>query len=297
MLLLSLALATQLTYDQVPCAVGDDDYARVYQKLAANNIGGWDSDLVRYSSEGQWREYAVATCRNSLFSVYSADMRMVLDAETKRELEKRLDELTRDVEVETIEVWERYLIAAEMYRVMGRDSLFIAQIYLEASWTARDRAVGLYQGLEGPTQAREVLDAGAEELKKPLDDHTRKIVLHNMARVAHRGGWPKERDVHLAAFEAVGDLDADEARALREFRWIADEVEPRLQDLALTELGQYLQTAPEGAERVRATYLMADLLRRRGRLEDARRGFQTVADNPEAQVELQELAAWLAVNG
>ncbi|HJN76347.1 MAG TPA: hypothetical protein QGF58_20630 [Myxococcota bacterium] len=297
LLLLASALATQLTYDHAPCPVGEDDHARVYSKLAANQIGGWDSDLARYSSEGQWREYAIATCRDSLFSVYSGDMGMILDADDKRAIEKRLKQLRRGVDVDTLEVWDRYLLAVEVYRLLGRDALFLAQIYLEASWTARDRVVGVYAGLEGPTDARDILDAGALELDKVLDDHTRKIVLHNMARVAHRGGWPKERDAHLTAFEAVGDLDEDEARVLKEFHWIVDEVEPRLQDLALTELGAYLETAPEGHERVRATYLMADLLRRRGRLEEARRGFLLVAENPEAPAEYKDLATWLGDNG
>jgi len=297
MLLVTLALATQITYEQVACPVGTDDWARVYDKLAANQIGGWDSDLARYSTEGQWREYAVATCRDSLFSAYSSDMRMTLDAETRATLEARLAEVTVGLEPETIETWERYLIAAEMYRAMGRDSLFIAQLYLEASWTARDRAVGVYNGLEGPRQARDILDAGAVELKKDLDARTRKIVLHNMIRVAHRGGFPDERDALLLDFEGVGDLDADEARVLKEIRWIVHEVEPKLQDLALNELSLYLKTAPAGPERVRATYLMSDLLRRRGRLEDAKRGFKVVADNPDAQAEFQELAAWLVDNG
>lgn len=297
LLLLANALATQVDYESVPCPVGKDDHARVYTKLAANQLGGWDSDLARYSTEGQWREYAVATCRDSLFSVYSGDIRMVLDDEQARDVEKRLSQLRRGVDVEALQVWDRYLLAAEVYRTLGRDALFLAQLYMEASWTARDRAVGVYTGLEGPKDARKLLDEGQAELKKDLDDHTRKIVLHNLARIAHRGGWPAEREAHLEAFSQTGHLDADEARVLEEMRWIANDVEPKLQDLALNEFGLYLKTAPAGEERLRATYLMADLLRRRGRAEEAARGFQVVADDESSPAEFQELAAWLLVNG
>ena len=61
LMLSSLALATQLDIQIEPCPTGKGT-ARVYTKVSANTHGGWDSDLVSYSTEGQYREYAIATC-------------------------------------------------------------------------------------------------------------------------------------------------------------------------------------------------------------------------------------------
>ena len=69
------------------------------------------------------------------------------------------------VDPDNPEVWERYVIAAHVYEALGRDDLDIAQIYLEASWTARDAAVGVYKGgINGPVAAKQILTVGATEL-------------------------------------------------------------------------------------------------------------------------------------
>ncbi|MCP4809965.1 MAG: DUF2225 domain-containing protein [Proteobacteria bacterium] len=297
LLALSSVFATQISYTAVECPVGPGSM-RVYEKVTSNALGGWDSDLARYSSEGQWREYAVATCAESLYSVYAADVGLELTARQVTALEKKLAELRPQLPgVEQITVWDRYLVAAEMYRLLDKDPMFIGTLYLEASWVARDVAVGEYAGLEGPDGARELLDAGAAELDKDLSPRMRKIVLHNLARVAHRGGFPAERDAFLDAFEAVGDLDADERRVLTEFRHITGEVEPKLQELALRELKKVEDTKASASDKARAAYLIADLDRRRGRTEQARKAFGAVAQDPNAQPELRELAEWLADNG
>lgn len=297
-LILSSALATQVNYTSADCPVGPGA-VRVYEKVSGNALGGWDSDLARYSTEGQWREYAVATCAESLYSVYAHDIDRELTADQVAALTSALEQLRPQLPpVEQITVWDRYLIAAEMYRILGEDPMFLGTLYLEASWVARDVVVGVYKGLEGPDSARELLDAGVLELKKTdLSPRMRKILLHNLARVAHRGGYAAERDAFLDQFEAVGDLDADERRVLEEYRRITTEVEPKLQELALRELKKVADSKASASDKARAAYLIADLDRRRGRTDEARKQFAEVAANPSAQPEIQELAAWLAQNG
>ncbi|MCB9742041.1 MAG: hypothetical protein H6741_09450 [Alphaproteobacteria bacterium] len=293
-LLLSAALATQVVYESRPCPLGDAD-VRVFSKVSANTHGGWDSDLASYSTKGQWREYALATCPDSLFTLYGSDMELSLSAEQREALAARLEDLKAQYKLspEDIETWERYLIAGEMYKVLGKDPRFLSQLYLEASWVARDEAVGVYVGLEGPTAARDLLDAGAKELGKPLSAAERKVVLYNLLRVAHRGGFFEERDAYLAAFEAM-PLDAEEREAAERFRRYALDVEPRLQRLAVKQLRAWLATEPEDPiEVARATYLLADLARRLGETEEAVRGYALVLSMATAPQELRELSAFL----
>lgn len=295
LMLSSLALATQLDIQVEPCPTGKGT-ARVYTKVSANTHGGWDSDLVSYSTEGQYREYAVSTCPEDLFTVYGRDMAKVSPTDAQLSaMGVKLAEIQKAAgDPESLEVWDRYLIAAEMYKILGADHRELYQLYLEASWTARDEAVGVYLGLEGPIQARELLDQAQGELKRTdLSARQRKILLHNLARVAHRGGYAAERDQYLKAFEKVGNLDADEKETLKRFRWIVTEVEPKLQRLAMAELQAYLASEPsDPTELTRATYLLADLYRRNGDFETAVQGYALVAVHPDSPTQLKDLSAW-----
>jgi len=294
-LLVSAALATQVIYEAHPCPLGDTQ-VRVFSKVSANTHGGWDSDLAAYSTKGQWREYALATCPDNLFTLYGADMEVTLTEDQKGALSKRLTELVAAYSLSSgdVETWERYLIAGEMYKILGKDARFLSQLYLEASWVARDEAVGVYIGLEGPTAARERLDQGATELAaKPLPPAQRKVVLYNLLRVAHRGGFFAERDAYLEAFEAEA-LDAEEREAAERFKRYALDVEPRLQRLAVKQLRAYLGTEPDDAiEVARATYLLADLARRLDETNEAVRGYALVLSMSSAPKELRELSAFL----
>lgn len=287
--------ATQVSVRTVPCPLGGAP-VKVYEKLSANTHGGFDSDLAGYSTEGQFREWAISTCPDSLFSLYGADMGLPLDEATRRRLAAALaEEVGRLAAPDHPEVWERYGLAARMYRELGRDPLWIARVYLEGSWTARDRAVGVYEGLEGPAVARQLLAQGDIELQKPLTAAQRRTVAYNLARVAHRLGDGKSRDAYLSTFEKAGPLNEKERAALDRFRLVAREIEPRFQDLAIGALQEGLRRDGVAMdEKVRSTYILADLLRRRGRPRDALPLYTLVLAEEAAPQELREMALGFA---
>jgi len=153
--------------------------------------------------------------------------------------------------------------------------------------------VGVYVGLEGPKAAWETLGKGKTELARDLTPTQRKLVLYNLARVAERGGFIAERDAYLARF-AAEDLDSDEQAALDRFKeGIA--AEPRYQDLAIAEYRKALALGHlPHSEEVRATYLLADLLRRRGHADEARREFKKVLSSSDVPDDLHQMAQFLA---
>jgi len=300
-LLLTLALtgparATQVAYKDQPCPVDPDDTARVYEQITANTLGGYDSDGATYSSQGQFREYAVATCTRSFFSLYGGDMGMALDAGQLSRLNGALaEERTHLADPSNPAVWERYAIAARMYRELGRGSMFLAELYVQASWTARDQAVGVYIGLRGPQGARETLSQGEVELRKDLSPAQRKTLTYNMARVAERGGFMAERDKWLSAFEQLGGLSDKEQAALVQFRQLTGTVEPALQDQAIAAIQVALQDKTVPLEsRARATYTLADLMRRRGQVQEALGLYGTVMSDDHAPSDLREMALFLS---
>lgn len=291
LLFATAALAVQIQAHDGPCPVGSGT-VRVYEKISANAAGGFDSDLAAYSSGGQWRAYHLATCPDNLFSLYGEDL-LALDAATRDKLAAALPAATAGLDPTRAEPWDRYRVAAKLYAALGRDDRFLGDLMLEASWTARDVAVGYYAALRGPTDARALLDAGWEELKKPLSTSDRKKVLYNLARIAHRGGWGAERDAHLAAFEASGPVTPEEREALARFRRIAHEVEPALQDEAIAHFTAALRTQLAYDEKVRVTYLLADTLRRRGKEREAAPLYFFVLNDKEAPDQLRGLAMFL----
>ncbi len=290
LLLLPAALAIQVQGRDGPCPVGAGT-VRVHAKLSANAAGGYDSDLASYSSGGQWRTYRLSTCSDNGLSLYGDDL-LVLTAEDRAKLGAALAAATAEMPA-TPELWDRYRVAARLYDTLGKSDVFLGDVLLEASWTARDTAVGFYAGLQGPTQARQLLDAGWEELKKPLSVSDRKKVLYNLARVAHRGGWGTERDALLVAFETAGPLSAPEREALARFRRVVTAIEPALQDEAIARYTEALRTELPHAEKVRVSYLLADLLRRRGRDREAAPLYFLVLNDKEAPDQLRGMAMFL----
>ena len=121
LLLIATALATQVSPENMVCPLDPSDSVRVYHRASSNTHGGWDSDLAQYSSQGQWREYAIATCADSLFTLYGVDMVQELSAEQITQLQGRLAEIRPMLPQDPtqLQTWDRYLIAVEMYRVLA----------------------------------------------------------------------------------------------------------------------------------------------------------------------------------
>lgn len=261
----------------------------VYQKLSENRTGGYDSDFASYSSSGQWRQYAVVQCQNSPLAMYGSDMALgILEEYRDAALKAATQAVKKARNPDNLEVWERYMVAIEVYRALGRDPVFLGDMWLQASWTARDAAIGYYAGLSGPVVARQLLNAGWDELKKPLDDKNRKNVLYNLARIAHRGGYSTERDAYLTTFETLG-LDERERTALARFREIAHTIEPALQANVVQEYQQALQgkLTPEIQDRLR--YTLADIYRRNNEKDKAIEAYKQIFES-DASDELRGLA-------
>jgi hypothetical protein len=287
--------ATQVRYEQLPCPLDPDDIVRVYQHLSSNTQGGYDSDLAQYSSDGQFRTYAVATCAENLFSLRSEAMSQALPPELLPALSAALsasrDELAAP---SSPQVWERYAIAARMHEILGATPLELAELYMQASWTARDSVVGFHRGLEGPDAVAYVLEQGPAELDKPLSIEQRRAVLYSLARVAHRGGFGELR-------EESAPMTAAERQTVDTFRQVASVIEPHYQDLAIAWLSAALDNrgALSEGEQLQATYLLADLCRRRGRSGEASVLYREVAAHPSSPDLLREMASSLltAVGG
>jgi len=293
LLLVQAALATGITFDEVACPLGGAS-ARRFHKIAANRHGGYDSDLVSYSTKGQFRTHAISTCPDSLYSVYGDHIeREITDAE-RPAVEAALARVRKTLQdPSNPEVWERYVIAAHVYEALGRDSLDLAQIYLEGSWVARDAAVGVYVGgLDGPEAAAKILAVGATELAKPLPDDKRKTVLYSLARVAHRAGDAAQRRSYLEQFAALSPTKEERAQMLR-FEQLADQTEPALQAMAMRYLREGLADPGRSAVQIsHATYLLADLLRRTGEPAQALPLYKQVIEIGDTPAQIRQMAAF-----
>jgi tetratricopeptide (TPR) repeat protein len=291
--LVHAALATGITFDEVPCPLGGAP-ARRFHKIAANRAAGYDSDLVSYSTKGQFRTHAISTCPDSLYSVYGDHLeRPVTDVE-RPAVEAALAKVRKTlVDPDNPEVWERYVIAAHVYEALGHDSLDIAQVYIEASWVARDEAVGVYVGgLNGPKAAQQVLTMGAAELAKPLPEDKRRTVLYSLARVSHRAGYPDHRRSYLKQFAALGP-SAEEATQAARFETIAEEIEPALQAMAIEYLRAGLQTPDRSPmQSAQASYMLADLLRRTGHSTEALPLYQQVVKSDSTPKDILVMASF-----
>jgi hypothetical protein len=291
-LLLRTALATGLTHTEVPCPL-DGSPVRQFHKVSGNTSGGYDSDLARYSTRGQFRTHAVSTCPVDFLSLYGTDLKMEIPEAQKAQVLAVIQHARSQLSnPDDPEVWERYGIAAAVYRVLGHHPMALAQLYLEASWTARDVAVGVYVGgLEGPQAATAILNAGAAELNKALSVANRKTVLHNLARVAHRAGLGAQRDTFLLAFVEAGPMDAAEQHTIERFQEMANQVEPKYQNLAILELKSALisdVTTPK--DRTLAHYLIADLSRRLVKTKTSLSHYKQVLNQEEADQHIADMA-------
>jgi len=293
LLLLQTALATGITFDEVACPLGGAP-ARRFHKIAANRLGGFDSDLVSYSTKGQFRTHAISTCPDSLYSVYGDHIEREVTEAERPAVEQALAKAKASLkDPEEPEVWERYVLAAHVYEALGRGHLDLAQIYIEGSWTARDAAVGVYVGgLNGPEAAKKILETGQAELAKPLTDSNRKTVLYSLARVAHRAGEHAHREVYLDRFAKLSPTP-DEASAMKRFRYLAQEVEPALQDMAISHLRAGLEQRDlQPIQVAHATYMLADLLRRRMEPKEALVYYRAVLEYKSLPPDIRQMATF-----
>lgn len=298
-LLIQAALAVQLSTSYVDCPFGEPkipgtrNVAKVYTKIGDNSTGGFDSDFATYSSEGQWRQYQIATCDDNLFTVYASDIALVIPADRRAAVDAALKQAVSALpDPAKPQVWERYGIAVEIYAALGRDDRFIGDLWLSASWTVRDAAVGYYAGLTGPETARKLIQAGWDELRKPLSDENRKKVLYNLAKVTHRGGFSTERDNFVASLYAMGLSPVERANVDR-FRDLTTRIEPVYLQRVLDAYAKALKAGGLRPEEIdRLTYTSADLQRRLGRWEEARAGYKAILSG-DASNELQGMAQFL----
>lgn len=253
-------------FEEVECPLGKD-HARVFSFSSQNQLGGYDSDLASYAKGEQFRTFAISTCYDNYFSLYGKDFSLTLTEEQKTKAQEIITRLrTKLMDPKNPLVWERYEIAAEMYRLLNRPPHFLAQVYLEASWTVRDSFVGFHQGLNGPKSAKELLDLAPKELQKTLSPEQKKMLVFNLARVAHRAGIPSLRDMYLNMFEALPNLSSSDKQGLKYIRNIAIPKERYYQEKAKTELLLAVQDMQHlsDVEKHHTRYLLADVHRRLG---------------------------------
>ena len=288
------ARAAQVVWRSGPCPIGDDT-VRAFSLVSENKVGGWDSDTAAYSANGQWRTHKVASCAESLFSLYGEDMPTFQPSpELAQRLLKTLEQARRELsDPDQPHVWERYRIAARLYAEIGRSSWFMANLWLEAGWTVRDDGVGYYEGLTGPETTMVLLRAGDTELAKGLPPSQEKSVRFNLARVAHRGGYADRRNEHLAAYKALGPMSPRETDAVGRLERAA-KLEPFYQREAL----RFLETAMSDSaltptERARAQYLAGDLQRRLGNPVAARTLLTAAVSDPALPEDLAKMARFL----
>jgi hypothetical protein len=293
-ILLSTAMATGISSDEVPCPLGDGTVKR-FHKVSANTMGGYDSDLVSYSTRGQFRTHAISTCPDNFFSALGSKLDMAILQTDHAAIRSAIAEARKEWGIQDDPtVWERYDTAARIALVLNHDPLEIAELYLNAAWTVRDAAVGVYVGgLDGPRAAREILTLGTAELQKDLTPEAVKMLHYNLARVAHRGGFLPERDAHLQAFLALPSLSPEERAAAVRLEQLSRSIETRYQERAVSMLSAGANL-PGGAVRLaRARYQLADTLRRLRRISEARTSFESTQKDPNTPEQLRDLAGFL----
>ncbi len=293
-LMLGTALATGIRFEELPCPHGEGTVRKFY-KVSSNALGGYDSDLAVYSTRGQFREHAISTCPSSYYSALGSDLDRVITEGQRDTIDAAIAQSRANWKnPDNPMVWERYATAAQIASAVGRNALDISELYLNAAWTVRDAAVGVYVGgLEGPQAARQILDLGNTELAKDLTPEAMKLLRYNLARVAHRGGFSTERDRHIGAFLSLKNLTPEETQAGARMRALSQTVEPQYQRAAVMTLQAAVANTVPGQRRSRALYQLADTQRRLGDFRAAAVGFQSILKDPDAPSELKEMASFL----
>ena len=107
-------------------------------------------------------------------------------------------------------------------------------------------------------------------LKKSLTPEQRKMVVFNLARVAHRNGRLEVREEYLKQFQELPNLTTADKQSLAHFQQITSTIEPKYIQLAITELENHLQNQDQDGQTL---YLLGDLYRRLGNFEQSQQYF------------------------
>ena len=270
-------LYAMFPYEEVSCPIGDD-HARIFSLISQNQMGGYDSDLASYSKGEQFRTFAISTCYENFFSLYGKDFTIELTDDQKKKIEGVLKQSKkRLLDPKNPLLWERYEIAADIYKSLEYNNGFLAQLYLEASWTVRDSFVGFHQGLEGPKAVEEVLNHGFSEIASQTDPDKKKLLIFNLARVAHRGGNETLRNQYLDMFTSLSNLTDRDKNSISYVQDYALKKERYYQEKALFFFASALKTDDlNPKEKNRILYLTADLHRRLGNHAEAIKRYKKV---------------------
>lgn len=232
----------------------------------------------------------VSTCPSGL-SMLGGDLARGLSPGMSQRIQPVIDAIRAEhpgVELATLPAHLRHAHAARIYAALDQPDKEV-QLWLSASWLARDRGVGLFKGLDGPVIARMMLEAGEGELAKERPVDAQKKLVFNLAVVAARGGYPSRRNRLLETMRTL-PLTPEEDRRVKKLEE-SIRIEAYYQDQALGALQRSLSRRAAKAVPI-ATYQLADLLRRRGRTEQALQAFRTVSSLEAAPQTIKDLAAY-----
>ena len=140
--------------------------------------------------------------------------------------------------------------------------------------------VGVHR-IEGPSEMLKLLEEGEKELSKQLTPEQRKLVIYNLARVAHRFGDDVLSLSYIQKFEKIPNLSEQEQLVAAQFRqgirW-----EKEMQQKALIEI----EKIPKEKKNLIHILWEAEILRKQGRWEDARsiyKNLSTQSEYPQIQ--------------
>lgn len=274
------ARAANTLPDTVVCPV-DGTEIHIERPIAANAMGGTDSDFCQYAAGGQIREYSVATCPTCLYSgLHSTFDGQLTDAQ-KRELLEMLDSLRPTVgDPHDLQPWDRYQIAALCAGVLGESLLQRGNLLHAGAWTARDRIVGFIPMIDGPLDARNKLDELDTEWAQVPDLRTQQMALFDLTRLAHRGGFVGRRNAYL---EQLDDLPPVPEELLRVRTMVEDwiAIENRFLAKALEHFNAGLDRGEgETHEQLYYRYLTIDIRRRLGQDRGLREDLNVLLADP-----------------
>ncbi len=259
--------------------------------VAANGLGGYDSDGCAYSSGPQPRTTGIATSPTTLFSASPDRFERTIEDAQKQPLLELLSGIGAEVEdARRLRPHQQYELAAVVAEFLGDGPYVVGEHYLTAAWTIRDTIVGFLPGVQGASDAWGKLTETLPMLSQIDNDRGRTIAAFDMARLCHRGGFLIERDEFLASIDGWPDAGLGAAEKRTEFhRRIAEESRflAKARDAFRAGLADGLGT-PE--DRAFYRYLVGDLSRRLGDFDEAATQLEAVALDPKASDEVKAYA-------